>query len=437
MAFQYTKYIFTQLFGDFNREELKKFLLLGVVLGHIIGIYAALAIVRDVLFKDIVGGEFIQRAQIISLISMIPLVLIYSKLVEKLSREALFSVLSIVYGFTSLVIAGLVFYLPRDFANGQADPSHMLGWVLYVFIQSFGSLFVALFWAFATDSTTPKSAEKGFLVVLMVGVLGRTFVPLLVTNLSLRFGMHFNVISNAWIFIFSGLLMFLIVPLVRVLKARVSPEQMIGFTEKRADTPAGEPGIFKGLTLILTQPYLIGILGIFFFQGLIGTELSSYFRTLARTQFPAPFERISYIGSYAFYVNIGIFLCFLFGIIILRRWRAVPALLVFMPLLFGLVALAFKYHAQTNLLFWLMVLSQAIAQMLYRSALRQLYVPTSSDVHFKSQAWIEVFGPGLAGLSSLNNSSFLLGGSILLWIVVALYVGKTYKKSVDSNTVVC
>ena len=62
-------------------------------------------------------------------------------------------------------------------ANIHADPSRILGWVWYVFVESFGSLVVALFWAFATDITTADSAKKGFSLVVMLGQIGGFIAP--------------------------------------------------------------------------------------------------------------------------------------------------------------------------------------------------------------------------------------------------------------------
>ena len=71
------------VFGDFEPEELKKFILLGVIFGLIIGIYWTLRPMKDALFQDIVGGTYQPRAKMLSLLVVFPLVIIYSKLVEK------------------------------------------------------------------------------------------------------------------------------------------------------------------------------------------------------------------------------------------------------------------------------------------------------------------------------------------------------------------
>ena len=154
MVVTWFKDLFKLMFGDFDKEELKKFLLLGLIFGLIIGIYWTLRPMKDALFQDIVGATYQPRAKWLSLAVVFPLVIIYSKLVEMLPRHVLFYVLSLVYGIATLIITWFMFDPNIGLANIHADPSRILGWVWYVFVESFGSLVVALFWAFATDITT-------------------------------------------------------------------------------------------------------------------------------------------------------------------------------------------------------------------------------------------------------------------------------------------
>ena len=46
------------------------------------------------------------------------------------------------------------------------------GWLWYVYVESFGSLIVALFWSFTTDITDENAAKRGFPLIAMLGQLG-------------------------------------------------------------------------------------------------------------------------------------------------------------------------------------------------------------------------------------------------------------------------
>ncbi|MBA3751189.1 hypothetical protein H0X06_00085 [Candidatus Dependentiae bacterium] len=465
------------LFGDFDAEELKKFLLLGLIFGLIIGIYWTLRPMKDALFQDIVGGSYQPRAKMLSLLVVFPLVMIYSKLVEMLPRHVLFYVLSIGYGLVTLVLAGFMFDSNIGLANVHADPSRILGWVWYVFVESFGSLFVALFWAFATDITTAESGKKGFSVVVMIGQIGGMLGPLLLTGIPLHFG-----VSNAWVVLLSGLLTFLIIPMVMFFRSNVAKEQMVGFVEKGHETAEAEPGFFEGLTLMLKQPYLLGILGVIFFYEFIVTVFDYYFKMMVQAQVLDPVVKSAYLGSYAFYANLATFLCLLFGISNIQRRLGLTTSLTLMPIVVGLAIGVFKFYPALKPFFWLMVASKAINYALNSPSMKQLYIPTTKDVRFKSQAWIDSFGSrgSKASGSALNDyhkslmisngpewgangklnetfakknmfdvnldkgtfyhmaiSSYLFFGIIAVWIVVALYLGRTYQKAVDANKVVC
>src|SRR5262249_50517980 len=113
-----------------------------------------------------------------------------------------------------------------------------------------------------------------------------------------------------------------------------------------------------------------------------------------------------------------------------------------------------------SFLFALMVGSKAINYALNGPALKQLYIPTTPDVRFKAQAWIETFGSRAskeAGaifnmvLNTLQSVFWaaagrayylMLSGSLgfpllALWLFLALFLGNTFRKAIDSKKVVC
>src|SRR6516164_4706512 len=147
--------------GDFQEGELKKFGLLSVIFGLIIGVYWFLRPLKDSVFSNVVGADYIPKAKILSLIVVFPLVLIYSKLVDMFPRQRMFYALCTIYGILALVFAFLMNHATLGLAAG-ARPDNWWGWAWYVYVESFGSLIVALFWAFAGDTTQPESAERGY-----------------------------------------------------------------------------------------------------------------------------------------------------------------------------------------------------------------------------------------------------------------------------------
>lgn len=464
-----------QWFGDFTREELKKYVLLGVIFALIIGIYWALRPLKDALFQDMVGGTWQPRAKWLSLVVMAVLVPTYSWLVNKLQRQTLFYLLSAIYGTLAIIFAGFM-YSKAYGLDLPADPARILGWTWYVFVESFGSLIVALFWAFAADISTDESAKRGFSLVVMIGQIGGIVGPAVITPLPKWFS-----ISNAIPVLVCGFLIYLIIPFVMYFISTMPKEELQGFHGKNVaeveKSEEHEPGFFEGLKLLVSQPYLLGIFGVVTFYEIIVTVFDYYFKIMAEAQILDKALKTAYLGQYAVYANLGTFLCLLFGISNITRRLGVTVSLGIVPLVVGAATIFFRGWTTMTSLFWLMVGAKSINYALNGPALKQLYVPTTKDTRYKAQAWIESFGSRGAkaagsGLNDLHKNvlvwkngpewanqafrkanvfgasdvgsfwyiamtSYLFFGIIAVWFFVALYLGRTYQKAVDQKRVVC
>ena len=51
----------------------------------------------------------------------------------------------------------------------------LIGWVSYFAIESYGSLMVALFWAFTNASMDPRTAESAYGLIVAFAQLGAIF----------------------------------------------------------------------------------------------------------------------------------------------------------------------------------------------------------------------------------------------------------------------
>ena len=148
------------VFGEFEEKEFKKFLRFGSVLAMIIGIYWSMRPLKDSLFTMLAGKENIPWAKTVSLILMIPTVAFYTKMLDIYPKIKLLGKLpSFVYGTVILVYAGFIWM----FEGGVIKASVLtagLGYFWYFFVESFGSLIVALFWAFLAEIQMLKPRKK-------------------------------------------------------------------------------------------------------------------------------------------------------------------------------------------------------------------------------------------------------------------------------------
>ena len=153
-------------------------------------------------------------------------------------------------------------------------------------------------------------------------------------------------------------------------------------------------------------------------------------------------------------------LCLLLGISNVTRFLGVGVALASMPIIVGFALFGFLTLDSLSFLFALMVGSKAINYALNGPALKQLYIPTTSDVRFKAQAWIETFGSraskeagslfnmllrpmqsifgAVAGRAHYLTLSGAIGFPLLvLWFAIAVYLGRNFRKAIDEKKVIC
>jgi AAA family ATP:ADP antiporter len=155
------------VWGDLSKEEVKKFGILAFTLFLIIGAYWLLRVMKNPTFDLLVGYEWQPVAKFASVFSVVLVVLIYSKLVDYFSAVSLFWVLGLMYGLGFIFIGyfinrpEMLVVSPNSFFAPLFSwiPGRGFGWFTYLFLESFGSIFVALFWSFVASRTTAESAN--------------------------------------------------------------------------------------------------------------------------------------------------------------------------------------------------------------------------------------------------------------------------------------
>ncbi len=450
-------------FGSFEREEFKKFLRMGLIFALIIGVYWTLRPLKDAVFIQLVGKFQLPFAKTVSVLALLPLVMFYTKLLERTSRERMLVILPSFYGI-SVIAFSLAMLIVQASAEEIAArgtfyfyTTKALGYFWYLFVESFGSLVVALFWAFAADTTEPGPAKKGFPLVVAIGQLGGVLFPYNIGGLPHRLGYSTDALSMLCL----GLLILLIIPLVRRF-LKITPNHLLtafqGKNEEVEESKA-EPGFLEGLKLLLKNRYLLGIFAANFIYEVVVTIFDFNFKIAASSAYSGV-ALSKYLSLYGSSVNVVSLLCLLLGISNVTRFLGVKAALAAMPVIVGLALAGFMSLDSLSFLFALMVGSKAINYALNGPALKQLYIPTTPDVKFKAQAWIETFGSrsskqagslfnmSLAPLQITfgelaGRSHYLLLSGVLcfpllaFWLVIALYLGNSFRRAINDKTVIC
>jgi AAA family ATP:ADP antiporter len=401
---------------------------------------------KDSIFGSVVGGgSYLAWAKIVSMILLFPVVAVYSKLLHKFPRHHMIYFVMAVYA-VAFIGWGIFFLLPGvGLANTITSPWRISGWLWYTFVESFGSIVVALFWAFVADISDHKSARYGFPLIVLIGQVGGIFGPKTI-KLMPKLGFA----SSAPLIIVFALSALAIAFIVAWFLRTTPKSELAGFagahTQKAEEE---EPGFLEGLKLLLSHRYLLGMFAVISIFEIVSTFIDFNFKTMALRLLSSELERSAYLSSYAETVNTLTFFFILFGVNNIQRWIGVRVALIATPLVIGGIMLIFNLFYALNVLFWLALSAKAINYALNGPTFKQLYVPTSNDVKYKAQAWIETFGSrgakaASSGLNTLSKYAFYLPliffssmGLLACWIFIGLYLGKQYNHAIKENRVVC
>lgn len=432
-------------FGDFSAEELKKFLLLGTIFAFMIGINWLLRTLKDSTFILTTGCQFIPHAKTLSFVISIPLIALYGKLVDRFSRDTLFYILCLFYTITTLTFAYFLMHAHYGVANTICSPWRFIGWSWYIFVESFGSLVVTLFWAFVADITTPESARRGYGIIALGGQLGNIIGPLIVEQYAELWGTGILAATGAF-----GI--FLLIPLMYIFIHTISQKELRGFSARnvqevtKSDTRID---FAEGLGLLLSKPYLFGIFAIVCFYEIIYSIFDYRFKAFAGLVYQGE-ALTKYLGQFGVTTGIVAFFCLLGGINNIGRWLGLTASLIVSPLVMAILACLNISHNITVVM-WVIVFANVINYALHQPTKEQLYIPTTHEAKYKTKAWIEIFGfRGAKALGSgINISTTLVSSSLLFissgisfilviaWFFTALFLGRTHAHAIKHKKLIC
>jgi AAA family ATP:ADP antiporter len=383
-------------------------------------------------------------------------VLIYSKLVDLFKKHHLFYIICTFYGILfSLIGAAL---LVKEWYGAAALGKELLatvGWVSYFATESFGSLVVALFWSFTNSITDTESAKRGFPFIVVCAQIGAILGSLLLVFSE-------SIGSIGLIVMISSLFIFAVIFMVAYFMKVIPADQMIGnkaahAAEKKKD--GFFEGFISGLTLLLTRPYLIGVLVVSTFYEVAMQILEYQMNRQAGVCFSSPETFCRFEGWFGVGVNVLSFLVALLGTsYLIKRLGTRISLLVY-PIVFAItLAILFTYFKfgspSVNHLLWATFAAVLIVKGMsyaFNNPIKEMmYIPTSKDAKFKSKGWVDMFGGRFskAGGAQVTNAfkhnmgdlmvfgTAVSFGLIGVWIVAALFVGKKNQELIRDGKII-
>jgi len=436
------------IWGDLTRAEFEKFGILSIVYFLIIGAYSLLRTLKAPLFALFVGYEWQPFAKLASLVVVACAVLVFSKLVDLFQKHTLFYIVCAFYGLGFLILAYIIAHpwlLPAadlTVAGYRVVPGRLLGWISYLFLESYGSIAAALFWGFVASTTTPDSAKRGYGMILAFTQCGAMLAPWIVIEFVAKTGLP--------ILYACGGVMVCCVPFLIMLYRRVIPlESEIGATEEGTRV-----GVFEGMRLLFSHSYLLGVFVVGTMYEVISTITEYEMEFCASRIYPANLDEGVAFAWFAGWNNFMLgalsFLFALFGTSFFLRRIGLLGCLVLFPVMIIIVSIAawamFAAGSGMYVLMWsffvAVVLFKSFNYTLNNPSKEMLYIPTSRNIKFKTKGWIDAVGArSLKGAGALITGTYgssiaslipvatvvslVIGGG---WIVGAVLVGMAFER---------
>src|SRR5579859_4378529 len=227
------KKFFSTLF-EIEPEERLKVLLLSLAFFLIIGAYTVANELKSSIFMQIVGRSAIPTARIYGMFVLIPLILIYSRLVDSMRRYQLLSFYSAAYGVVGLVFTYFLGHPTIGLPNMATSSSRIFGWLFYFFIEGYAPFVISVFWAFANSVNSPQSAKRYYTMIVAASKLGGAVMALiammLLSNVALADRVYFSDTLNHQILLgMSSMLLILVVPVIYALVKYVPGKYLHGY----------------------------------------------------------------------------------------------------------------------------------------------------------------------------------------------------------------
>lgn len=413
------------------------------------------------IFSKTVGASFIPDAKLYSLFILIPLILLYSRLVDWLRRHQL------LYCFAGFhAIGGLIFYFLLShpvygIANTEISSSRWVGWAFYCFMESFDAFFSTTFWSFADSVNTLQDAKNyyGFFVsgskiggIVSAGLL---YFILKATPAEAQFSLLPNTLLIGSLLLFGAALS------IYFLIKKVPDNYMHGYKaaykleKQRKYEPqgflSGLRSAVDGLFIIVRNPYVLGIFSLVIFYEVINVIFDYHVALEADAAHATVGGMTAYYAMYYLVMNlIGLVVSF-FGTTPILRSIGFRFSLFLFPLLCFFLVLTTLVFPVAGIFFVVSVCLRSFNYAFNHPTREILYIPTTKDIKFKAKAWTDAFGSRIAkSFGSLVNVSLkgstptvilvssmsLSLGLTSMWIIVVYFLGKKLQHAIDHKTVI-
>ena len=429
--------------GDLHGDELKKFIYLALGAFCLIGSFWPLKPLKESIFINMVGSRFMPDVKMLTVVAVFAFVLVYSKVVDYFSKQRL------IYAFLAfyVTVGGLFIYLLSTPPSGLPIPlsvhTAIFAWGFYLFVESYVTILMALYWSFVNDITSASSAKKGYGMIVF-GSQSGALAFAAVGKWMISDQAHYVTRVPQLVGISLGLFALLGV-IVYHLTRSLPPAMLQSGDDGQAAKQKASVGILEGLRVLVTRPYVAGMFSLMFFQEVVMTLMNFQQARMVEASFLQAALRTNYYFNYTFILQIISCSMALFGTSYLHRRLGTRVSLISFPVTLLVCAGLYLMIPHLYVITLFMILIKGLHYAFNQPVRETLYIPTSRDIKYKAKAWIDMIGmrgSKLVGaqLSKCIGFAPLLVGSVSVvmlscWTVMARIVGRSNENAVRKGKI--
>jgi len=447
--------------GMFDKNTLKLFFL-AFLYFLVVGAYTVTRDLKSSIFLVVVGKEYAPWVKVVSMLMLVPAILFYSKLVDRVRRYQLLVFYSVVFGIANLIFAYYIGHPTVGILNTDARVDRWFGWLFYFFVEGYTPFVISVFWSLANSVNSPNEAKKNYGYMVAGSKLGGIITATLcwyICSLSAK-GVYpylTHVVAHQIILVISTAFLSL-VPIVAILFVKMIPQDMMhgyeaAYKLEHAEEKNIKPkvGMFSGLEMFARYPYVFGIFGMVFFYEVIATVLG-YLR-LGIVQADA--VSVSDISGNLFEMAlkshvIGLIIS-LVGTQTLLTSLGTRVCLMLIPFVSGVCCFYLIFETSPQALKNILVIFQAFNYAFFMPVRESLFLPTIKEIKFKSKSWIDAFGSKMAKTSGsmFNVFALKMGPALMVplhsfffalivgfWFLITFLLGRRFEKAIANNEVI-
>ena len=412
------------------------------------------------IFAKMVGATNVPVAKLMSLFLLVPLILLYSKLVDWLRRHHMLYCFTIGHG-----VGGIIFYFllsnpTYGIANTTISTERWLGWAFYFFMESFDAFFATTFWSFADSVNNPKDARNYYGFFVSGSKIGGIISAGLLYAAITYSGYESHVLLPKALLVGSCMLFAAAWAIYSLIK-KVPESKMHGyetvyqFEKEKTTEPLGFwqslMSAFEGLIITIKNPYVLGIFSLVFFYEIVIVVFDYLVMIQADASHPTVNSLTAFYALYYLMMNmIGLLISFL-GTTPLLRIFGLRLSLFACPLLTIVLLIITAFYPTGWVLFAALIGLRALNYALNHPTREVLYIPTVKEIKFKAKTWTDAFGSRIAKSSgSLFNmsmsyvphtaaviSSISLSLSLTgMCLIITYFLGRKFQHCIDNKFVI-